>query len=600
MTLNPTHNPRKNSKTEDALFMIRFTPLFLLFSLAGFAQVTFEISPREVAINEVVQFTIRVENGRQGRQPSFTNGMDPGSFELLSRRPNSSTSMSFINGVSNTTQSFSYNLRPTREGKIIFPAQTVVYDGKTYKSQPAQITVTAEQRRVQQSRDRFGRRRQSREAEVFAALNVPKSDYYMGEPIPVEVVIYRTPNLRLSNQGSSMELPDFKDFWVEDGQGDTQESVKRVDGKEYIAFVAARKRLYPNLSGEIEIPPAAFQLSVSVGSGFFADWQRVRRDTEPVKLNIKPLPQNGRPANFSGLVGDFQIRGSLDKDSVKVGDSASFNIEVTGNGNFSAINQIKPEGLDGNFEVFDGGTPTLNELRGNTKQKTWLFALVPKREGQFEIPVPKLSFFDLKTRSYKTAEAPTIPIEVLPGEGLGQGVQPGGENRLVAEQNLSFIKLGELGENEADVALPNPSRLVQVVIGFLILDFLVFLGLTIHYRVASRQVNFRPKYALRNFKKAVGGLNGKAKDADAFYAGLSQAILNYFGDKWERAGKGVSLDAIRDKFNREGIDEALFTRVEECIEACDLARFTPSSPASREQLLDKASAAIEEIEGVLK
>ena len=580
--------------------MIRLMPLFLIFSLAGLAQVSFEVSPREVAINQVVQFTIRVDNGVQGRQPSFTNGIDTGPFELLSRRPNTSTSMSFVNGASSTTQSFSYNLRPTRQGKLIFPEQTVVYGGKTYKSDPFQITVTQEDRRVQQPRNRFGRRDQTRNAEVFTELRVPKTDFYMGEPIPVEVVIYRTPNLRMSNQGSSMELPDFQDFWVEDGQGDSQESVKRVDGKEFIAFVAARKRLYPNRSGEIEIPPATFQLSVSVGNGFFADWQRVQRDTEPVKLNIKPLPQNGKPADFSGLVGNFRIKGSLDKDSVKVGDSVSFNIEVTGNGNFSAINQIKPEGLGSDFEVFDGGSPTVDDLRNNAKRKTWLFALVPKREGTFEIPVPRLSYFDLNSKTYKTAESPAMPLEVLPGEGLGQGIQQSGDTHFVAEQNLSFIKLGEPGENQANVALPRPKILVWIVVGFIVLDLLVFLVLAIHFKVTSNQVKFRPKYALRNFKKELGGLKGKAEDADAFYAGLSQAILNYFGDKWERSGKGISLDAIRERFNRDGIEERLFTVVEECIEACDLARFTPSSPASREQLMTKATATIEEIEGVLK
>lgn len=582
--------------------MKRLTPLFLIIPLMGLAQVTFEVSPREVAVNEVIQFTIKVENGTQGRQPSFKGGMDTGPFELRSRRPSTSTSMSFINGVSSSSESYIYNLYPTKEGKFIFPAQTVIYDGKTFTSQPTQITVTEQSRAVQRSRDRFGRPRRSssQEAEVFTELKTPKTEYYMGEPIPVEVVIYRTRNVRLSSQGSSMELPDFKDFWVEEGQGDTEERITRMNGKEYITFVASRKKLYPNRSGEIEIPAASFQLSVTAGNSFFADWQRVRRDTEPVKLNIKPLPEQGKPADFSGLVGSFEIKGSLDQTSVKVGDSVSYNIEITGNGNFSAINQIKPAGLGSDFEVFEGGSPTLDEIRGGSMRKTWLFALVPKREGQFQIPVPQLSYFDLRTKTYKTADAPAIPLEVTPGQGLGQTTQVSGETRMVAEQNLSFIKLGDLGPNMKDQSHPKPTILVWTVVGFLALDLLVFLALTAHFRITSRQVQFRPRYALRNFKKALSGLNGKAGDSDAFYAGLSEAILNYFGDKWERAGKGISLDAIRDRFNRDGIDESHFTKVEECIEACDLARFTPSSPASREQLLNKATATIEEIEGVLK
>ena len=109
----------------------------------------------------------------------------------------------------------------------------------------------------------------------------------------------------------------------------------------------------------------------------------------------------------------------------------------------------------------------------------------------------------------------------------------------------------------------------------------------------------RPKFALKNFRRNVGRLKSDAKETEAFYAGLSQAILDYFGDRWERSGQGISLDMIRERFEKAGIADELYQRLVECIETCDLARFTPTTSSSREQLQEKVIQTITEIEGAL-
>ena len=588
--------------------MIHPRLFILLLPLSLFAQeLAFEIGPPQIGINEAVSFAVVIKGQSTGRSPSFVGGMKLGDFELANPIPARSSQTSIFNGRVESEERFTYYLKPTKKGNLTVPAQKLKYNGKEYASNATTVEVGEENRSVGRRRssrfndpfDDLRRRRNTRqEAELFVTLEVPKTEYYIGEPVPVEIVLYRTPGVSITNEGSSFDLPDFKDFWVEDGQGDSREHYETVNGKRYIAYTIIRKRMYPNRTGKIAIPAAEFVLNVSVGGGFFADWNRVKRATEPVELNIKPLPSQGRPADFSGLVGSFKIEGKLDTQTIKVGETANLEITVSGKGNFAALNNLKPQ-LPASFEAFEGGSPVV-EKTNQMATKTWQTALVPKREGAFEIKLPALSFFDLEKRAYRTAEAPALTLEVFPGPGLGGPTAPvtGGDRPFVAEQNLSYIKLGDLNEEPGPAKLHPPKNLMWLAAGFIGLDLLVFLGLWTRNNLAGRRVELRPKYAWSNFRKRLAQLE-KQNDNEAFHAGLSEAVLAYFGDKWERAGQGISLEFIHDRFHRDGLDDALYRKVEECIEACDLARFTPGSPASREQTLEKTRKTIEEIEGAM-
>ena len=577
--------------------------LWILFpAICSAQEISFDVQPREIGINEAVQFVVRIENGTRSSTPEFPASFEEGDFSLLSSAGNSSSQTSIINGVITSTQSYSYSFQPRKKGVLRFPSQTVVIGGKRYRSPEFKVTVGDEVRNIGRSgfSDPFGRRRRGPEAEVFARMEVPKTEYYLGEVIPLTVKIFQTPGVRIQGQGSSINLPEFRDFWVEEVEGQVPEFTVIQEGKRYEVLTIERRRLYANKTGPIQIEPTRFSLVVAAELSFFSDFQRVERQTNSLDLTIKPLPAQGKPADFTGIVGNFKVEGSLDTDRVKVGESVSLQVKVTGEGNFSALQDLKPDGLSGAFEIFEGGTPAVEKRLGVPVSKTWAFALVPKREGSYRIPLPRFTYFDLASESYKATEQMDFPLEVLPGQGLAQSgpIQPE-DRRLFAEQSLSFIKLGKLGALNATPNFFHPRILTQVAAGFLALDAVVFLGLFWWSRRLSRMVALRPKYAYSNFRRAVGRLRGKSKDSALFYASLSAAVLNYFGDKYERPGQGISLDFIREKFHRCQMDGGLYEKVVEIIEACDLARFTPSTPSSRDNLLQKTSAIIKEVEGAM-
>jgi len=584
---------------------MRFLAL-LLASACAMAQVSFDVGPRELALNEALSFSIVVEEADRGRNPTFPDGMDSGDFELVSRTPSVSSQTSIINGVVSSKRTYTYRLRPTRQGALRFPAQTVVYGGKRFSSQPIDVEVV-EARRDIPSRDRFtdpfdrflNNRREP--AEIFAAMETPKTEYYIGEEIPLTTYLYYTPGVVIY-QNSSMDLPDFRDFWVEENKEQSVERSVIRDGKRMVQFPVDRRRLYANKTGELEIPSATFQLAVKARSSFSLRPQMIERVTEPLTLSIKPLPSAGRPADFDGLVGRFRTSGELEAEGpVKTGDSVSLKVTVSGRGNFAALQKLALADLGPAFEVFDAGAPETDRgSDGAIQAKTWTFALVPKREGSYRIELPRFSYFDLASGSYKTTEARDFPLEVLPGDGAPHSlVDAASESGFAAVQDLSFIKLGELGNPDASPKLIHPRATVYVAAGMAALNLLAWLIVFGRNQIQSRRANYRPRYALPRFRKAVAALRRRAENGDAYYAGLSQAILDYFGDKWERAGQGLSVDYIQDRFDREGVDSEHGQRIKELIEACDLARFTPSSPSSREQLATRATAAIEAVEEAL-
>ena len=585
---------------------MRFT-LFLFLSVASLAQVSHEITPREVGVNEFVYFVIKIEGQSGSDAPVFPKGLQSDeNFQLAGSQPSTSIQTMIANGRASTIRSFTYSFRPQKQGRLPFPMQNYQVGDERFQTEAVTIDVGDETRGLG-SRNRpssayddfFNRSRQPRQREeVFVEYGLAKKEYYLGEPIALDVNLFRTTNVRISGQGSSMNLPDFTDFWIEEIDAPSQDRVVTRDGKRYLITPVSRQRLFANKVGELTIPPATFSLRVTVGSGFFADWQQAERRTEPLVLTIKPLPRKGQPAGFNGLVGRFQVHAELDRAEVKAGESVSLKVEVKGRGNFVAVGEMKPEGLAGAFEVFEGGAPTTEKSGGAIVSKSWVYALVPKREGSYQIPVPALAFFDLDTETYRKTEPINLPLNVLPGDGLAPQVAGATPETLMATEHLTFIKIGDLDAVQPR-ALPHPSRLIQVILAFAVLDLMVFLGLLLRQHNLSRQTHMRPKFALKNFRKATAGLRRFSAEGERYYGELSQAIFNYFGDKWERTGQGISLDYLGERFRRDQVDDIYFQKVSECVEACDLARFTPNTPGSRENLLQKAVATIEEIEGVL-
>lgn len=596
------------------------TWIICLLPVWTWAQVTFELDPKEMGQNEILQWTIRLENPQPEHAVRFPQGVDSGDFDLLSHNARTVSSMSIINGKVSQVQSLIYEFRPGKQGDLEFPEQVIEYGGQEYRSPPTPIKVGPPVEGLSQAggrrdpfdglfRDPFdpGRRRPSQsssrpQGEVFVRAEVSKDTFFIGELIPFRVKLYRR-GVRIESMGSQMDLPSFEGFWTEElNRGPLPTTRERVDDKLYEVNVVHERNLFANRIGTMVIQPTVFDLNVSAG-GFFSNWQRVERRTEPIELHIEPLPDRDVPPEFSGAVGRFQLIAELDPPRTPAGEATSLRIQVTGLGNFAVLQSFQLPELDPSVELFEGGTPQLTKTQGIITGKTWVYALVPKREGEIIIPEIALAYFDPETRRYHRVSQGPFSLEVLPGEGLPDVPQAQTEPETIAkgDESLRYIKLTPRGAVNQARDLPRAAHLLTLIWTFLALDAVAALVVFVQRRRISRKDELRPRNAWRNFKRRLTLLRRKRKkmETDAFFAELSEAVLDYFGDKWQRPGQGISMDFVAETFSAKGVPEQHTEQVVQLIEACDLARFTPNRDAARDQLLARALTAIREIEEVL-
>jgi hypothetical protein len=149
----------------------------------------------------------------------------------------------------------------------------------------------------------------------------------------------------------------------------------------------------------------------------FSTGKPITLASEAMELNVLPLPQEGRPADFSGLVGSFKLESELQPSTVKAGESATFTVLVSGRGNVKRIPDLNMPELEQTKVYAD--QPVLEvktDAKGVRGSKTMKWALVPEREGLCQIPPLKISFFDTKSQQYQVIRTTPHSLSVLPGE----------------------------------------------------------------------------------------------------------------------------------------------------------------------------------------
>ena len=139
--------------------------------------------------------------------------------------------------------------------------------------------------------------------------------------------------------------------------------------------------------------------------------------TPKLTINVKALP-DGKPANFSGGVGEFTISSSISTKELKTNDAVTIKLVISGTGNLKLVNT--PEvAFPKDFEVYDPKidnkfTLTREGLSGN---KVIEYLAIPRHAGNFTIPPVEFSYFDLKSNSYKTIKTEAYNLKVEKGAG---------------------------------------------------------------------------------------------------------------------------------------------------------------------------------------
>lgn len=486
--------------------------ILLCLPAPSFAQTVRAIVDRnQVNPGETVSLRVVIDGG--SGQVNTTGIKD---FKVLSQGTSSKTQ--FINGRTTRELIYNFALIPLKEGSLTIPALPVEIDDAVFYTQKISIKVT------DALQDDTG------PGDVFVSARVSDQQPFEGQQIQY---IFRFHNaVEVAN--AQFQKPDFKGFESQELK-DRHSFRNIIKGREYVVtelvFI-----LIPDGPGKKTIDPAVLhcgivQTSNDRGSPFsgmdtFFNRRQVRNRmfrTTPIPVDVRPLPLK-KDADFSGLVGTFDILANMDSNALSVGDSATLTVTVKGKGNIRDAGPpaiLLPEGLktytDNPEEAIQIGR------EGFYGKKVFRTAIVPVNPGEFVIPGIRLTYFDIETKAYATKKTPPFTITVRPSTETEKDLDVYRADKAgpdVFKKEVAFTGRDILPLKEDLRALEtDPPLTLWSFILYLLLPLLGYGGIILFYR--SREKDSNPSSIMaRRAKKAIS----KARKAN-FSNDVSLSLL---------------------------------------------------------------------------
>jgi len=574
---------------------------FFISGLLSAQEVSFDakVSKKQLGINERlrVDFTMNTD-GDNFEPPSFEN------FTVVGG-PSQSINNSWINGVRSFSKSYSYFLAPKKRGEFTIGQATIEIDGKTYKTLPVKITVTAA---IDKPKDPNDPNYIASE-KIHLVAEISNGNPYLNEAITVVYKLYVAQNTGVRNW-REIDSPRYNDFWSQNID------VKGIDikqgaynGEDYRYVVLRKTVLYPQKTGKLTIEPLSLDITVEVpsnrrdvfGRSFMSTVNRTVASRNRV-INVKPLPENGKPENFSGAVGSFDFKVTTNKESLKATEALELKVSVSGKGNLKLFRLPKPT-LPSALEVYEPEHSEKVNTRTSGMQGTISdsYTVVPNFQGSYPIPNVSFSYFDLKTKQYKTLTSERLIIEVNEGpQSTGSTNNTPGvltENIIPANLN-SFSSFKTSTKFQPIISEPffNSNLFWFLLLGpFLLIPFIMFVVKRRTTRALDvtgnkiRKTNRLARKYLSNAKKSLG-------QKEQFYNALERALHNYLKSKLRLETSEFNKEKIEELLGNKNINSATLEGFISLLTSCELARYTPLSTVDMQNDYKKAAGVINDLD----
>lgn len=596
------------------LFFITTILLFQLMHLSA-DNVSFKAVVNSTTVVSGEQFAVQYVlsgEGKDLRAPEFTG------FDVLSG-PNVSMSVSrqIVNGQmsSETTKTFTFILLAGKEGTFKIAPATVKIGNRQYTSNGLVLKVLPPDKAdAPQSESGGG----ISNDQLFMQMTLSKKSVYEQEPILVTFKLFsRTQQLSLNGA----TFPAFEGFVVQDIELPENKSfiLENYNGLNYNVVTLKQALLFPQRTGKIEIEPGKFDVVIQVRQqsasrnffdNFFDNNQQVNKTltTNRATINVEPLPF-GKPTSYMGGVGEFTIKSSISSNHVKANEAVTVKVEIKGNGNLKYIKN--PEiAFPSDFETYDPKVDLSMKVTAGGVQgtKTIEYVTIPRFGGDFTIPGIEFSYFDPKTKSYKTLTTGSFDLKVDKG-AEGDASSPvisnfsNKENVKLLGQDIHFIKLGKMNlQKEPTFIYGSLLYLLCFIIPALL--FLIFVIINrkqaqANANIALTKTRKANKVASKRLKLA--GKYLKAHEKEAFYDEVLKAVWGYLSDKLNLPLSILTKDNVETELSRFGAKEELITEFIKILSTCEFARYAPvQADNAMDQLYAETIEAIGKMENTVK
>jgi len=571
----------------------RFIVLFLAFFIVekGFSQVNFEATTNagQIVQGDYVDVTFTLSNG------NMTSFQPPDFKGFKNLRSRDGSNIEYRNGRTKRTISRTYTLEGKRPGKYTIGAATATVKGKKYRTKPLKIEVLAPGKKGTREKalDRI-----NAGTAILLRAEVDTTTIWLGQGVELDYTLYTSVDFERLSLVNEPEYPGF--YAVQVKQFPDEWRMKMMDDINYKYKPVKRVALFPQKTGLLEIQAMTIQTRLRVKGQRRAFYKNIKSPL--LKLNVKPLPETGKPENFSGAIGTYDVQVTAgSSNTISLNEAYTLGISIYGAGD---LKQIQAPDLGLSAKDFDLYEPKISEKVYESKgkisgTKTFEYVFLPKKTGNFRV-APSFSYFDPQLSEYVTKIPDTIAFRVVRGAaGAAATFDAIDEENQLKNQDILPLKIatdlhargrGFFGSFPFWIMLVLPVLLFGGVIGYR--QMLIKRGLIDPNLLRQQGAG---KVAQERLTTAKTHLD--ANRSRDFYDEISQALWGYVGDKLGIPLSELTKENVRDKLSDQQVTEADTERFVSLLNTCEMALFAGmDNAADMNKTYDEAAAVITNIE----
>ncbi|MDO4880948.1 MAG: BatD family protein [Capnocytophaga sp.] len=588
--------------------------LFCFLSLAIFKisaqETTFkaEVSRKSLGENERLRIDFSMnKEGDNFTPPSFDG------FEVSG--PTQSISNSWVNGVRSFSKTYTYILSPKRKGKINIGVATIEIDGKEYKTKPLSVEVTDAVANPKNNisstprsqgfggfpfnfdpfaeEDEYNMEVIEPEAnQLFLTAEVAKTNVYINEPIAITYKIYLAQNYGIAGF-QDINFPKYTNFWNQLLSDKFVVNECTYEGKSYRCITLRQVLVFPQQVGEQVLDPLSITLDLQMPTNrvdFFGQRSYVTRSktlrSPTQKIKVKALPEEGKPEDFSGAVGQFSMEVQLSKKEVEANETLQAEVSIIGNGNFNLFDFPKLQ-FPPTLEVYDPEkkeqlNASVSGIKGDITQT---YTIVPQYKGKFPIQPINFTYFNPNTEKYVTLTSESHTIEVIKGNEY----KPTTEDKQEIVQNdfHPLKKTANLQPIAKKIFFGSTNFYLLWLLPLLIIPICIIIWNIYNKYNEDTQEN-RQRRTNKLAKKYLSTAKRNLNDKDSFYESLEKGLHTYLKAKLHIETTELSKERIEELLSHRGVETETIQNFLQLLSNCEKARYSPYTQADMDNDYAKA------------
>jgi len=521
-----------------------------------------------LSLGESAVLTLTYNDGTPDELPAL-----PTVANLTIRRTGQRSQFNFVNGRSSTQVIHEHVVTPTQAGDYTIPTISVSVEGKILSSQPLALKV-APSGTASPAAEGAGRN-------AFLKLVADKNQVYLGEVLPVQIQLY-------ARQGRLKQSPQLNQEGFTVGKLVQDQQRTTVVGNQYYNMLTYRTYVIAAKTGRLTLGPVTMPFVVPHPNsrltifGEPAEWMDVILTSEPLTIDVLPLPTDKVPPDFIGAVGSYTLKAGASTNTVVAGDPITLTIQIAGSGPIESL-ALSSFNNWREFKVYPPITKVeTTDPFGLQGVKNFEQVVIPENAEIKQIPAITFSFFDPARKAYQTLTHPAIPITVRASTAaparptvLANASQQQSEAK--PETDIVHIKMrpGLLGEIRPPLIQQTWFVVLQ---GAPLLAWLA----AVAWRKRNETLANNPRLRRRRLVAQViaSGLAdlrrfAAANGSEEFFATVFRLMQEQLGERLDMPASAITEAVLEERLRPRGVAEEMLKSLHELFQVCNQARYAP-------------------------